>query len=111
MRALLQGSQDGDFGPPIEHALERYREDIAAANPNRAPKECWPSTSRFRGILYAAGKRLGQDGAVYLDSIPDDDLRLFAQIELVAALAGLPELPGTQREYRPRTVIHPPHRG
>jgi hypothetical protein len=103
MRSLLQASEDGDFLPSIEHALEHYRSDAAPDHPNRAPREFWPSTCRFRGILYRAGKRLGRDAAVYLDRIPDDDLRLFAQIEFAAALAGLPELQGTQREYRPGT--------
>ena len=51
----------------------------------------------FRSILHSAAKRLGEDAAVYLDRIPDADLRLFAQIELGAGLAGLPELRGIQR--------------
>ena len=44
--------------------------------------------SRLSGplFLYSAGKRLGRDGAVYLDRIPDDDFRLFAQIEFLAAV-------------------------
>jgi hypothetical protein len=102
LKALMQASRDGDFGPAIEHALERYRDDTAPDRPNQAPQEFWPSTCNFRSILYSAGNRLGQDAAVYLDRIPDADLRLFAQIELAAALAGLPELRGTQREYRAR---------
>lgn len=97
MKALMQGSQDGDFGPAMKHAIEKYREDAAPERPNQAPKEFWPSTSRFRSILYKAGKLVGQNAAVYLDAIPDADVRLFAQIELAAALAGLPELPGVQR--------------
>ena len=62
--------------------------------------------SRLSGplFLYSAGKRLGRDGAVYLDRIPDDDFRLFAQIEFLAAVAGLPELQGTQRVYRPASA-------
>jgi hypothetical protein len=102
MKTLLQASEDGDFLPAIEHALEQYRQDVSPGNPNRAPREFWPSTCRFRGILYRAGKRLGQLAALYLDRIPDNDLRLFAQIEFAAALAGLPELQGTQRESRSR---------
>jgi hypothetical protein len=102
MKALMQASQADDFAPLIEHALERYRGDTAPENPNQAPPEFWPSTHRFRSILYKAGKRLGADAAIYLDRIPDGDLRLFAQIELAAALAGLPELQGVQREFHPR---------
>jgi hypothetical protein len=98
--ALRQSVQEGDFGPPIEHALERYREDTAADSPNQAPRTFWPSTCAFRNILYAAGKRLGPDAKILLERIPDDDLRLFAQIELAAALAGLPQLPETQRKQR-----------
>jgi len=97
MRAVIQASRDGDFEPAIEHALERYRQDTAPDHPNQAPREFWPSTCRFRSILYSAGKRLGRDAVVYLDRIPDADLRLLAQIELAAALAGLPEMQGTQR--------------
>ena len=95
--ALMKASTDGDFGPPIEHALERYREDSSAGKPSRSAKEYWPSTCAFRRISHSAGKRLGRDAADYLDRIPDADLRLFAQIELAAAIAGLPELLGIQR--------------
>lgn len=102
MRALIEASGDGDFGPAIEHALERYRQDTAPGHPNQSPREFWPSTCRFRSILYSAGKRLGRDASVYLDRIPDADLRLLAQIELAAALAGLPEMQGRQREYHRR---------
>jgi hypothetical protein len=104
MRSLLQARQDGDFEDAIEHALEQYREDAAPEHPNRVPREFWPSTCRFRSILYSAGKCLGPEGAVYLDLVPDADLRVFAQIEFAAALAGLPELQGTQREYRPQAA-------
>jgi hypothetical protein len=100
MKALMQASQDGDFGPAIQHAIERYREDASPEGPNRAPKEFWPSASRFRSVLYKAGKQLGHSAVVHLEAIPDADLRLFAQIELAAALLGLPELHGVQREYR-----------
>jgi hypothetical protein len=101
-KALMQASRDGEFGPALEHALEQYREDTDPENSNRAPQEFWPSTHRFRSILYQAGKRLGADAAVFLDRIPDANLRLFAEIELAAALAGLPELPGVQRGFRSR---------
>lgn len=100
--ALRESSNDGDFGPSFEHALERYREDTAPDSPNQVHKTFWPSTCAFRTILYRAGKRNGPEADILLDRIPDDDLRLFAQIELAAALAGMPELPETQRKYRPR---------
>jgi len=97
--ALMQASRDGDFGPPIEYALEQYRKDSAPDSPNEVPREFWPSTCSLRGIFYRAGERLGLGATVYLDRIPDPDLRLFAQIELAAAVAGLPELQGPQRGY------------
>jgi len=105
--ALRDSSNGGDFGPSIEYALERYREDTAPDSPNHAPRAFWPSTCAFRTILYRAGKRNGPEAEILLGRIPDNDLRLFAQIECVAALAGLPELPETQRKYRPR----PPMKG
>ena len=101
MRSMIQASRDGDFEPAIEHALMQYEEDTHSENPNEAPKALWPSTSSFRSILYCAGKRLGGDAAAYLKRIPDHDLRLFARIELAAALVGLPELRGVQSRYRP----------
>ena len=102
MRSMIEASRSGDYEPAIGYALEKYREDTDAENPNEAPKAMWPSTASFRSILYGAGKRLGSDAAVYLRRVPDDDLRLFARIELAAALAGLPEMPGSQMTYRPR---------
>jgi hypothetical protein len=104
LRALMQGSHDGDFEQPMEHARQQYRHDAAPEDCNLVPTEFWPSASRFRSILYAAGKRLGADASRYLARIDDPDLRLFAQIELAAALAGLPEFRGIQREYRPRSM-------
>jgi hypothetical protein len=99
---LMQATSDGDFDTPITYALEKYQDDTDPGNPNLVPKEFWPSTGSFRQILYAAGKRLGEDATRYLDRIADGDLRLFAQIELIAAIAGLPELTGVQRQSRPR---------
>src|SRR5262249_1628624 len=45
-------------------------------------------------ILYQAGRYEGRAAVKYLARIPDPTLRLFAQIELAAALAGLPQLGG-----------------
>jgi hypothetical protein len=109
MKAFMQASQDADFGSLIEHAIESYREDTAPENPNQTPQEFWPSTHRFRSILYKAGKRVGAEAAVYLDRVPDPDLRLLAQIELAAALAGLPELQGSQRGFRPHRSFEGRH--
>ena len=40
----------------------------------------------------------------------DPDFRLFAQIELTAALAGLPEIGGTSVYRNPRAPLHRHHR-
>ena len=102
MRALLQGSRDGDFEQAMEHAQQQYQDDAEPEHGNQAPVEFWPSANRFRCILYAAGKRLGEDAGRYLARIDDPNLRLLAQIELAAALAGLPELRGIERQqHRP----------
>jgi hypothetical protein len=103
MMAMMRASKDGDFGPAIAHALEQYHEDTDPENPNQAAKAVWPSTSSFRSILYQAGRQMGAGATLYLDRVPEDDLRLFAHIELEAALAGLPELTGIQSTYRPPT--------
>jgi hypothetical protein len=89
-RRLIDATRSGNFGPPIEDAIEKYREDTSPSTANYAPKEYWPSTGIFRTVFYQAGKRLGPEAAKLLEQIPDDDLRLFATIELAAALAGVP---------------------
>jgi hypothetical protein len=101
LKALHRPSQQGDFGPSIDHALELYREDTDPNSPNQALKAFWPSARSFRATLYAAGKRLGPNAATLLDDISDDDLRLFAQIEFAAALAGLPASHETSMKRRP----------
>lgn len=47
-----------------------------------------------------ARQDVGPAAARYLDRIPEPDLRLFAQIELCAALAGLPQLTGLTTQHR-----------
>jgi hypothetical protein len=89
-RRLIDAMRSGEFAQAIEDALEKYREDTSPDTRNYAPKEYWPSTGVFRTVLYQAGQRLGVDAASLLERIPDDDLRLFASIELAAALAGVP---------------------
>jgi hypothetical protein len=108
MRALMDAEREGNFEPAFEKVLDYLNRDRAPASPNRAVKECWPSTHAFRQILYKAGKKLGAGAASFLDRIPDPDVRLFAQIEFAAALAGLPQWSGTRREYRPRPMTAGP---
>jgi hypothetical protein len=97
-RRLMDATRNGDFGPSIEDAIEKYREDTSPETRNYAPKEYWPSTGACRTLFYQAGKRLGPEAVKLLDQIPDDDLRLFASIELSAALAGVPPSSITTRK-------------
>ncbi len=82
------------FREPFAEAWRLYKRDTDPSNPNQAPRECWPSAMEFRNILYKAGQHEGRAAARYLDRIPDRDLRLFAQIELIAGIAGLPQFGG-----------------
>jgi hypothetical protein len=95
-----------DFEAAFRAAHESFAEDSDAESPNGAHKECWPSAREFRHILFKAGQHQGVAAAKHLDRIPDPDLRLFAQIELCAALAGLQQLGGltTQQRSKPRML-------
>ena len=92
-RRLVDAARGGDFEPSIQDALEQYLEDTSSATPNYAPKAYWPSTGAFRTLFYGAGKRLVSDAEKLLPQVPDDDLHLFATIELAAALEGVPACP------------------
>ena len=97
-----------DFEAAFRHALETFATDADAESPNVAHKECWPSTREFRHILLKAGQHQGIDGTKHLDRIPDQGLRLFAQIGLCAGIAGLPELGGLVTQYRQKPRILSP---
>jgi hypothetical protein len=88
-----------DFEAAFREANESFAKDTDAEYPNGAHKECWPSAQEFRHILFKAGQHRGLAAAKHLDRIPDPDLRLFAQIELCAAIAGLPQLGGLTTRY------------
>jgi hypothetical protein len=90
----IQVSEDLDrtFEQAFEAAHRLYQEDSAAANPNTAPQECWPSVNAFRNILYRAGRYEGSGAARRLSRVPEGSLRLFAQIEMLAALGSLPPI-------------------
>ena len=99
-----------DFEVAFRHARENscFADDCDPENPNSAPKECWSSATEFRNILFKAGQHQGLAAEKYLDRVPDADLRLFAQIELSAALAGLPQLGGlTTLRRSKRTLLSP----
>ena len=107
-RRIIDAARSGDFAPSIEDALEKYRKDASPDAPNYAPKEFWPSTGAFRSVLYQAGQRLGPEAARILEQIPDDDLRLFAVIELAAGLAGVPASSITSMTHpRPPSSLDP----
>jgi uncharacterized protein (TIGR03435 family) len=83
-----------DFQEAFGLALRLYARETDPEHPNDAPQECWPSAAVFRNILFKAGQHEGRAAVRHLDRIPDPALRLFAQIELAAALAGLPQIGG-----------------
>jgi uncharacterized protein (TIGR03435 family) len=78
-----------DFDRALAMAVDAYETDTNPRRPNTAPKVCWRSAGAFRSILYKAGIYEGTRAERHLERIPDSDLRLFAQIELAGALAGI----------------------
>jgi hypothetical protein len=94
----IEDEKNGDFRHSFEHALRAYARDADRARPNPYPRECWPSAEDFRVILDAAGRYVGEGGARLLDRIPDVALRLFAEIEFAAGIAGLAQIGGITRE-------------
>ena len=94
----IEDEKNGDFKNSFEHALRSYARDADRARPNPYPRECWPSAEDFRVILYAAGRYDGESGARLLDRIPDIVLRLFAEIEFAAGIAGIAQIGSITRE-------------
>lgn len=97
-----------DFEAAFREAYVSFARDSDPKNPNEVPKECWPSTREFRNILFKAGQHQGAAAEKHLDRIPDPDLRLFAQIELCAAVAGLPKIAGTTARQSPKRQVPSP---
>ena len=95
----MEDEQNSDFRESFDHALRAYARDADQKRPNTAPAECWPSAEDFRTILYAAGRYDPASGARLLERIPDPVLRLFAQIEFAAGIAGLDQIGGITREH------------
>lgn len=106
-RRLIDAARSGDFAPSIEDAIEKYREDTEPATKNYGPKEYWPSTGAFRRLFYEAGKRLGSEATKLLEHVPDDDLRLFATIELAAGQTGAPAALSIIQMKQPRPMDQP----
>lgn len=94
----IEDERKADFRSSFEHAARSYMRDTPPGRTNPFPKECWPSTEDVRTILYAAGRYEGEGSVRLLDRIPDGVLRLFAEIEFAAGLAGLPQIGGITRE-------------
>ena len=94
----MEDEKHSDFRDSFAHALRAFARDVDKKRPNAAPRECWPSAEDFRTILYAAGRYERASAARLLDRIPDPALRLFAQIEFVAGVAGLEQIGGMTRE-------------
>jgi hypothetical protein len=88
---MAECQASGQFGAAFHEAREIFHQDVRS---NGSVRECWPSTQAFRSLLYAVGKSMGSSASVYLEQIPDPELRLYAQIEFSAALAGLPAYSG-----------------
>ncbi len=95
-----------DFKDAFDVAFRVYATDSDAERPNDAPRECWPSAQEFRNILYKAGQHEGRAAVRHLERIPDPALRLFAQIELAAAVAGLPQIGGMSISPGPSGFPH-----
>jgi hypothetical protein len=106
-RRLMDATRSGDFAPSVEDAIEKYREDTAPTARNYAPKEYWPSTGAFRKLFYEAGRRVGSEAARLLERVPDEDLRLFATIELAAAQAGAPAASSIIQMTQPHPMNQP----
>jgi hypothetical protein len=106
-RRLMDATRSGDFAPSVEDAIEKYREDTAPTARNYAPKEYWPSTGAFRKLFYEAGGRVGSEAARLLERVPDEDLRLFATIELAAAQAGAPAASSIIQMTQPHPMNQP----
>lgn len=95
----MEEEKNSDFRDSFAHAPRALARDADKKRPNVAPRECWPSAEDFRddpvrrrrGTKRASGARL-------LDRIRDPALRLFAQIEFAAGVAGLKQIGSMTRE-------------
>ena len=94
----IEDEKNADFQNSFDHALRSHARDADRARPNPYPRECWPSAEDFRAILHAAGRYAAESGARLLARVPDRVLRLFAEIEFAAGVAGLAHIGGITRE-------------
>jgi hypothetical protein len=94
----IDDEKNADFENSFSQAFRAYARDTDPAHPNRYPRECWPSAEDFRAILHAAGRHAAESGSRLLARVPDLVLRLFAEIEFAAGVAGLAHIGGITRE-------------
>jgi hypothetical protein len=80
------------FAQAFQIAERKFDDDTGGGN--IAPKDAWPSAQEYRKILFKAGQHEGREASRHLERIPDPDLRMFAAIELAAALSDLPQAGG-----------------
>jgi hypothetical protein len=74
----------------IAACQEIYKKDSFADNPNRGPREQWPSLQHYRALMYRAVAIHGVDADTLLPRVTDPDLTLMARIEIARALLGKP---------------------
>ena len=72
-------------------------EDSHSDLPKTASRAFWPSTHAYSKAMYAAGMQEGSAAERYLIRVQDREQRVLAQIELAAALNGLPHRQVVQR--------------
>lgn len=83
-----------EFSDWFDYARGLFTADVESHRGDEVPRTCWASAEEYRRVLFTAGRHEGRAAGRYLERIPDPHLRLFAQIELAAALAGLPRISG-----------------
>ena len=94
----IEDEKNADFKNSFDQALRSYARDADPVRPNPYPRECWPSAEDFRAILHGAGRHAEESGGRLLARVPDLVLRLFAEIEFAAGVAGLAHIGSITRE-------------
>jgi hypothetical protein len=100
MQRLMEAEYTGDIDWFSDEAMRLYAVDVDQADPNRACRECWPSTQMFRRAFHLAGLRLRESAFELLSRVPDPAIEFLSRIALLGALASLPELRLSQGFHR-----------
>ncbi len=69
-------------------AAALYKQDSDASDPNTAPEAYWLSTKVWRNLVEAAYELDPNTAVALLQEVPDDQLRVFAEIALASRLLG-----------------------